>query len=124
MEKKSNAFDRAMMISQKAAEIGFDFPDYHGPVAKIREELLELIDVIENEPGDELRKIDEFGDVLFSVLNLARKIGVDPEEALNQTNKKFQSRFSYVEEKVKSHDAVELAQMEVWWTEAKKKERE
>ncbi len=121
-EKNENEFERAMRISQNAADLGFDFEDYRGPVGKIREELLELIEVIENESSNEKRKIDEFGDVLFSVINLARKLGVDPETAIAETNKKFLHRFSHVEKMIALEGPVELAQMEIWWVDAKERE--
>lgn len=119
IKKKENEFERAFSISQRAADLGFDFNDYLGPIEKVREELLELIEVIENEPSNHSRRMDEFGDVIFSVINLARKIGVDPEKAIGSTNEKFLRRFSHVENLIKSEGPVDLAQMEMWWVEAK-----
>ena len=82
---------RAYRIGQKAAKAGFDWPDRAGPSDKLREELLELEEAIAS--GDQEDIHDELGDVLFSVCNLARHLGINPEVALAANNDKFQRRF-------------------------------
>jgi MazG family protein len=91
----------AYRLQERAAGVGFDWPDAHGPVAKIREELEEVERELETahgstEPGHE-RLAGELGDLLFAVVNLARKAGVEPTVALDRANRKFRSRFEGVE---------------------------
>ena len=91
----------AYRLQERAAGVGFDWPDAHGPVAKIREELEEVERELETahgptEPGHE-RLAGELGDLLFAVVNLARKAGVEPTVALDRANRKFRSRFEQVE---------------------------
>src|SRR5882762_649500 len=85
----------ALRVQERAARVGFDWPDASGPVLKVKEELLEL----ERETGAGRREAiaDEIGDLLFAVVNLARKLEVDPRTALAQANAKFQRRFEAVE---------------------------
>lgn len=99
-----SALSVAAKQQQRAARVGFDWPDLHGVLDKIREEVDELtleLNVESNVEGDEavkLRRIeDEFGDVLFSLVNFARKQGIDPELALMQSNRKFDRRFREME---------------------------
>ena len=77
--------------------------------------------------GDKERVTDELGDALFSLVNLARKLGVDPEEALTRTNRRFASRFRAVESRAKAAgralDAHTLAELDAYWTAAKRDER-
>ena len=87
---------RAYRIGQKAARVGFDWPDAKGPREKIDEELRELETAAARGDRDAIR--DELGDVLFSVCNLARHLGVDPETALRGTVDKFAARFRFVEQ--------------------------
>jgi MazG family protein len=91
----------AYRLQERAAGVGFDWPDAHGPVEKIREELEEVERELETahgstEPGHE-RLAGELGDLLFAVVNLARKAGVEPTVALDRANRKFRSRFEQVE---------------------------
>lgn len=83
---------RAEKLQKRAARTGFDWPDASGARAKIDEELAEL----EDAECDDARE-DEMGDVLFSVVNWARKLGIDPEAALRRTNAKFENRFRLIE---------------------------
>lgn len=115
----------ALRMGDKASRVGFDWPDPKGPRAKVDEELRELDEAIAT--GDKERVTDELGDALFSLVNLARKLGVDPEEALTRTNRRFASRFRGVEARAKAAgralDAHTLAELDAYWTDAKRDER-
>ncbi|MDX8387587.1 MAG: nucleoside triphosphate pyrophosphohydrolase [Ghiorsea sp.] len=94
------ALGYAAKQQQRAAKVGFDWPDLGGVTDKIKEEVAELEHEVNTNDGSEnhQRKIeDEFGDVLFSLVNYARKLGVDPEQALMRTNRKFDVRFRGME---------------------------
>jgi nucleoside triphosphate diphosphatase len=115
----------AYRTTQKAAGVGFDWPDAGGVLAKLDEEVAELKAELgdgEGEGGRE-RIAGELGDLLFTVANLARKLGVDPEAALAATNRKFRRRFRHVEEGLaaagKRLDQASLAEMDALWEEAK-----
>jgi len=86
------ALERAMKLQRRAARTGFDWPDVEGPRAKIVEELQEL-EVAETQA----ERLDELGDLLFAVVNLARKLNVEPETALREANRKFERRFRRIE---------------------------
>jgi len=119
------ALMRAVKLQEKAAGVGFDWPDYRGALEKTREELEELEAVISSE--DQMRVERELGDLLFSVVNLARLLGVEPETALSETSVKFIRRFGYVEKMVRlagrSFSQCTLAELDDWWEEAKKQEK-
>jgi len=106
-------------LQERAAGVGFDWPDATGPAAKVREELAEV------EAETEAGRLDhEIGDLLFSVINLARKVGVHPGPALERANARFQERFGVVE-RLAAERGIELhgAGLEVLdqlWEEAKK----
>lgn len=85
----------AKKIQKKAAKVGFDWPDTQGVIDKIREELLEVEEEIEL--GDDCKIEEEMGDLLFATVNLARKLGKDPELMLHEANEKFKARFSAME---------------------------
>ncbi|MGH8397554.1 MAG: MazG nucleotide pyrophosphohydrolase domain-containing protein [Gammaproteobacteria bacterium] len=113
---------RAVELQQRAAGVGFDWTDMPPVLAKIREELAELETEIASGASSE-RIQDELGDVLFASANLARKLGIDPEQALRGTNRKFQRRFRIVEAQLAQHgrlpqDAT-LEEMDVIWEQAK-----
>lgn len=114
----------AAKLQKKAAGVGFDWPDYTGPLKKILEELEELQEALSS--GDERQIENETGDLLFSVVNLARLIRVEPETALIRACEKFINRFNYVEEKaIENRQKLadySLRQMDLWWNEAKSKE--
>ena len=113
---------RAAKLQEKAAGGGFDWPDYQGPLEKVHEELSELADVII--AGNSVRIEEELGDVLFSMVNLARHLAVDPESALAGTAMKFIKRFNYVEKnaQISGRDlsSFSLLELDKWWEEAKK----
>jgi MazG family protein len=85
---------KAYRLQERAAAVGFDWPDVAGPLGKIREELTE-VEAELVEPSDRLG--DEIGDLLFAVVNLARKAGVQPGVALDRANRKFRERFEAIE---------------------------
>jgi len=122
--------DRAFKLQKKAAKAGFDWPDMDGVIGKIKEELEEVREVIdENEKGDchllgSHRLEGELGDLLFSVINLCRFLKVEPSVALRRTNSKFVERFRHVEEKMnetgQEMTKENLQIMDKFWNEAKK----
>lgn len=117
------ALPRAFKLQKKAAKVGFDWPDLSGVFAKIEEELAELKTAAGQSPE---RSREELGDLLFAVVNAARFLHVDPEEALARTNRKFAERFRHIERRLaesgRTFDQTDLAEMETWWSEAKARE--
>lgn len=123
ISKSLPSLARADAIQKKVAKVGFDWDDVQGTWEKIEEEINEVQEAIEE--GKEKRIEEEFGDVLFSIVNLARYYKVNPELALNRTNKKFITRFTYVEEKLaeanKEWEETTLEEMDYYWEQAKGK---
>ena len=115
------ALVKANRIQDKVAGVGFDWEEPQQVFEKLQEELGELQDEVRM--GDREKIEAEFGDVLFSMVNYARFLNVNPENALERTNKKFIKRFSYLEEKAreagKSLKEMTLAEMDVHWNNAK-----
>ncbi|NEW09588.1 nucleoside triphosphate pyrophosphohydrolase [Paenibacillus sp. SYP-B3998] len=113
---------KAWKLQKKAATVGFDWSEAQDVLDKVEEELGELREAIANQGVQE--KQEELGDLLFSIVNLARFLKVDPEEAIAQTNRKFIRRFSYIEEQLRlrglSFEQTDLSEMEAYWQEAKK----
>ena len=107
------ALERAAKLQRRAARTGFDWPDVAGPRAKIDEELAEL-----DAETDHDRKLDELGDLLFAVVNLARHLNVEPEAALREANRKFEQRFRTIEQAPGFSD-LSLDEMEALWAAAK-----
>ena len=123
------ALVKAMRIQEKARGAGFDWEEKQQVWQKVEEELQEFkqeFDVLENEAIDIKKAEGEFGDLLFSLVNYARFININPETALERTNKKFIKRFTYLEQKAKENGKMlqdmTLAEMDVFWEEAKKVE--
>jgi tetrapyrrole methylase family protein / MazG family protein len=113
---------RAFRVGEKAAKAGFDWPDRTGPRAKVDEEVRELDEAIAG--GDQAAIAAELGDVLFSLCNLARHLGVNPEQALAGTVGKFQRRFQAVEREFDHALAGRsLAELDAAWDRAKAAER-
>jgi tetrapyrrole methylase family protein/MazG family protein len=112
------ALTRALEFQARAASVGFDWPDLGGVVTKVREEIDEVVEA----PTPEAAR-DEVGDLLFSVVNLARRLDLDPEAALRAAADRFSSRFRHVE---RSGDVTEmtLEQMDAAWDDAKRREEE
>lgn len=119
--KSLPAVVKANRIQDKVAGVGFDWEEPHQVWEKVQEELSELNTEIEKGQLDAIES--EFGDVLFSMINYARFIGVNPENALEKTNKKFIQRFQYLETAAakagKKLADMSLAEMDVFWNESK-----
>ena len=112
---------RSHAIQKKAASIGFDWPDHEGVLGKLDEEVAELREAIAS--AERTRVADEMGDVLFTVINLSRLLGVDPEAALSATNSKFSKRFISMEERIRASgrepSELTLEEMERYWQASK-----
>lgn len=112
---------RAQRMQEKAGAVGFDWKKWKEAWKKLVEELQEFKTAADEQSPDELK--DEFGDVLFSVVNVGRLLGLDAEDSLRMTNNKFQHRFKYIEDKLSqqglSPKDVTLEQMDRLWEEAK-----
>lgn len=108
------ALERAAKLQRRAARVGFDWPDRSGPRAKIDEELAEL-----DAESDHQRMLEELGDLLFAVVNLARHLNIEPEAALREANAKFERRFRSIET-TPGFSGLSLDEMEQLWGAAKK----
>ena len=119
------ALSRAEKISRKAASYGFDWPNAREVIAKVREETDEVAEALQS--GDPTALAEEIGDLLFSVANLARHAGIDPELALRRGNTKFERRFSAMAERLQVAGgdlaASDLEAMEAAWAAVKRDER-
>ncbi len=122
---KLPAIHEAHQISARAARVGFDWPDVEGVFEKLQEEVLELKEVIAGkEPGPKRDRLeDEIGDILFVIVNIARYLRIDSESALKRANRKFKSRFQFMENELarqgRTLDGTGLAEMEALWQQAK-----
>ncbi len=116
------ALIKAQRMQEKAAGVGFDWKTKDQVWDKFQEELSELDDALSN--GDAEAIEDEFGDVLFSLINYARFLKINPESALERTNQKVMYRFQYIEAQAKAQgtsiEKLSLNQMEAFWQEAKR----
>ena len=117
------ALVKASRIQEKARAVGFDWENRDQVWSKVEEELGEFKAEVERH-SEHAKLEDEFGDVIFSLVNFGRFIGINPEDALERTNKKFIKRFTYIEEEAsklgKSLSEMTLAEMDVFWNKAKK----
>ena len=115
------ALNKAHKLQVKAAQVGFDWPDYHGALDKLDEELTEFKTAIDYNNRDEMYR--ELGDILFAVVNVARLLDIDPEGALASTNNKFIQRFQYIEQQGQDTGTelqkMTLKEMDYWWNKAK-----
>lgn len=119
--KSLPAMVKATRIQEKARGVGFDWDNKEQVLSKVKEEIQELaLEIDSNSENIE----DEFGDVLFSIINYARFVNIDPEMALEKTNKKFIKRFNYLEQESKKDGKditqMTLAEMDEYWNRAKK----
>ena len=119
------ALTRAVKLTKRAARVGFDWPSTREVMDKLAEETAEL--QAEIDAGDVEKARDELGDILFVLANLARKLDVDPEDALRATNAKFGRRFAFIEAELakdgRTPDQSDLAEMDALWDRAKEVER-
>ncbi|MDX1350780.1 MAG: nucleoside triphosphate pyrophosphohydrolase [Putridiphycobacter sp.] len=119
--KSLPALVKATRIQDKVKGVGFEWEHKEQVWAKVEEEIAEL--KIEEISGDKDKIEAEFGDVLFSLINYARWLGIDPELALARTNKKFINRFQWMEEAIKTDDKtlgeMDLSEMDTYWEQAK-----
>jgi len=120
--KSLPALVKASRIQDKVAGVGFNWEEPQQVIDKVKEELQELDDEISKNNADKIEA--EFGDVLFSMINYARFLKINPENALERTNKKFIKRFQYLEKKAKQLNKpikdMTLSEMDIYWEEAKK----
>ncbi|WP_312398678.1 nucleoside triphosphate pyrophosphohydrolase [Sphingobacterium sp.] len=121
------ALVKAYRIQDKVRGVGFDWEDKRQVWEKVEEELAEFkaeFNIETTEAIDREKAEGEFGDLLFSLINYARHIGINPENALERTNKKFIARFTYLEQKAAENKQklqdMSLEEMDVYWNEAKK----
>ena len=119
--KSLPALVKAFRIQEKAAGVGFEWDNAEDVLDKVKEEITEFNQEVEDQNHDKME--DEFGDVIFSLINYARHLKINPESALERTNKKFIKRFKYIEESAKNEGKVinelTLDQMEAFWNKAK-----
>lgn len=120
---KLPALMTSLKIQEKAAEVGFDWEDIQGPLAKVIEEYNEVISAMENFGGGAEETEEELGDLLFAVVNLSRFLDINPEVALNRTKNKFIRRIEFMEEKLevagKRFEEMSLDELEKLWNLAK-----
>ena len=116
------ALTRAVKLQKRAARVGFDWPDVEQVLDKVREEIAEL-----KEAKSATHRHEEFGDLLFVMANLARHLGIDPEQSLRDANGKFTRRFNSVEDKLQQSgrgpSQSHLAEMDALWDEVKREEK-
>lgn len=124
--RPTSSLQTAYNYQKKAAKVGFDWPDTEGIWAKFAEEWQEFREEVTN--GSNETRLDEFGDVLFTLVNIARAYKISPEEAMLHTNEKFARRFGYVEQQVKQgrqdFAAYSFEELDRFWDEAKQVEKE
>jgi MazG family protein len=122
LPKSMPALVKAYRMQEKVSSVGFDWVTAGEAFAKVKEELNEFETAEKPE-----EKNEEFGDLLFALINYARKSGINPDDALEQTNIKFKRRFEYIEEKAAENDKhikdMTLAEMDVYWDAAKAEEK-
>ena len=111
----------ALKVTKKAAKVGFDWKETAQIFEKIDEEINELIEAMNLENPSEME--EEIGDLLFAVVNLARKLDIEPETALKRTNRKFRKRFAFIEKELKRNGKnlpeSSLSEMDALWDQAK-----
>jgi len=116
---------RAYTIGKRVASLGFEWPTAPEVVTKIEEEVAELRETLDHEPGNAARAEEEMGDLLFAIANLSRKLGIEPETALRKANEKFTKRFNQLEENFerdgRDFEASTLEEMEAEWQKIKAK---
>lgn len=117
------AMTRALKLQKRAARIGFDWPEAPPILDKLHEEIAEFTHELNTDQPEPDRLEDELGDILFVIVNLARAYKIDPEAALRRTNRKFTSRFRFMEENSNDLSALSLEELDALWDLAKQAER-
>lgn len=115
------ALTRSLKLQKRAAKVGFDWPNTEQVLDKLAEEIQELHTELKN--NNQANIEDEFGDILFNLVNFARRIGIEPEEAMRKANHKFETRFRWLENEIKKTKPLSesnLDEMDALWNEAKK----
>lgn len=124
--KSLPALIRAQRLQDRAARVGFDWEHIADVFKKVEEELQELKQALAQTPDVNSRLEDEFGDLLFALVNLARFLKIQPEEALQKTNEKFMRRFAFIEQEARRQGrqlkSMSLAEMDALWEQAKDNE--
>lgn len=119
------ALTRAVKLQNRSARVGFDWPDTSHVLDKVQEESAELVEARDTLPFD--KQVEEFGDLMFVMANLARHLKIDPELALRGANAKFERRFRFIEDSLEKQGSdvsqADLAQMDALWDQAKADER-
>lgn len=119
------SLDRAAKLQKRAASVGFDWTEVSGVLSKLDEELLELEQVITS--GNKTGQHHEFGDLLFTCVNLARHLGLDADASLRDANKRFESRFKFIEQNAARSNCTlaqcESSLLDQWWQDAKTREK-
>jgi tetrapyrrole methylase family protein/MazG family protein len=120
------ALMRTNILTEKASRVGFDWQEVEQVIDKVKEELAELQEAIQAGSREEM--MHEMGDVLFAAANISRMLNIDAELALQRTNDIFITRFNYIEKKLKEHgkslEKSDLSEMDTFWEEAKKREKQ
>jgi MazG family protein len=121
------AIIEAYQMTTKVSRVGFDWPSPSSVIEKLDEETAELKQALNQESPAQREISEELGDLMFVVVNLARKLGVDPESALKSSNRKFRRRFLHIEQRLaetgRRPAEATLDEMDLLWDEAKRKER-
>jgi ATP diphosphatase len=119
------ALSRAAKLQKRAAQVGFDWPAALPVIDKVREELDEVLEAMADNDSEGIQ--EEIGDLLFVVVNLARHLKVDPENALRAANGKFERRFRFIEQALRDSarpiEDCSLEEMDALWGEAKRQEK-
>jgi ATP diphosphatase len=119
------ALSRAAKLQKRAAQVGFDWPAALPVIDKVREELDEVLEAMADNDSEGMQ--EEIGDLLFVVVNLARHLKVDPENALRAANGKFERRFRFIEQALRDSarpiEDCSLEEMDALWGEAKRQEK-
>lgn len=121
--KALGALQRGQRMQEKAARVGFDWPNVGGVLDKLHEELAELAQAREDGAADDAHVREELGDVFFTLVNLSRALGINAETAMREANEKFYRRFSFMEERAAESGAqladLTLDELEALWQKAK-----
>lgn len=116
------ALSRAAKLQKRAAQVGFDWDNAEDVLDQIEEELQEVREAIKS--GNKAAVLDEMGDMIFAQVNLARHLGVNPEDAVRSTNSKFERRFGFIEDKIRASGKdwkdYSLQELDAFWNQAKK----